>query len=85
MAEHSFQVELSPAEWRLIEALRDLPESSLRNRVHEVFGDLLFYVKNPRCQGVGVEGFPCGEPKTTCDECHQIWDLLDSVSSRVKA
>lgn len=79
------QVTLSAAEWKLIQDLRALPESALKARVHEVLGELLFYVRNPRCQGVGVEGFPCGEPRSTCEECHHIWDLLEQVGRRAKS
>ena len=43
---------------------------------------LLFFFTNPKCQGMGVEGFPCGEPRASCDECHQLWDLLDRLSAR---
>jgi hypothetical protein len=77
--------DLSPAEWRLVEAIRALPDGTLRDRVHEVFQELMFYVRNPRCQGMGAEGFPCGEPAATCEECHEVWDLLDALSQRVKA
>lgn len=76
------QANLSAAEWKLIQELRALPESPLKDRVHQVLGELLFYVRNPRCQGVGVEGFPCGDPKSTCEDCHHIWDLLDQVGKR---
>ena len=81
MSENPIHVELSPAEWTLIQAMRELPESPLRDRVHAIFGQLLFYVKNPRCQGIGVEGFPCGEPVSTCEECHNVWDLLDAIGT----
>ena len=74
---------LSPSEMKLIEAIRALPESSLRDRTHEVLGGLMFYLQNPRCQGVGVDGFPCGEPVSSCAECHQIWDLLESIADQV--
>lgn len=83
MSETTIHADLSPAEWKLIQAMRFLPESPLRDRVHEVFGGLLFYVQNPRCQGMGPEGFPCGEPVNSCDECHQVWDLLDGLSVRL--
>ena len=83
MSENPIHADLSPAEWTLIQAMRAVPESSLRERLHEVFGELIFYVQNPRCQGMGVEGFPCGEPVSTCEECHQVWDLLDQVSARM--
>ena len=83
MTEPTIQTDLTPAEWSLIQAMRELPESSLRDRLHGVFGELLFFVRNPRCQGMGVEGFPCGEPVTTCEECHEVWDFLDTLSARL--
>jgi hypothetical protein len=73
---------LSPAEWRLIESLRNLPESPLRGRIFDLLDSLLFYVRNPRCEGMGVEGFPCGEPAATCEECHAVWDLLQAMADR---
>ena len=83
MSELPIDVTLSLPEWHLIEAIRALPESTLRNRTHEVLGEMLFFVQNPRCQGIGAEGFPCGDPATTCNECHQVWDLLEQVSARM--
>jgi hypothetical protein len=83
MPEPTITEVLSPSEWRLIQGIRQLPESRLRDRTSEVLEGLLFYVKNPRCQGMGVEGFPCGDPVSTCEECHQIWDLLDTINMRI--
>jgi hypothetical protein len=83
MSEPTITAVLSPAEWRLIESVRGLPESKLRDRIFEVLDSLLFYVRNPRCEGMGVEGFPCGEPASTCEECHQVWDLLEGLAQRV--
>ena len=83
MPEPTITAVLSPSEWRLVQGLRDLPESRLRGRMTEVMESLLFYVRNPRCEGIGAEGFPCGEPVSTCEECHQVWDLLEAISDRV--
>lgn len=82
MSTSPVQATLSASEWKLIQELRALPDSLLKERVHQVLGELLFYVRNPRCQGVGVEGFPCGDPRSTCEDCHHIWDLLDQVGKR---
>jgi hypothetical protein len=84
MSETPITASLSQAEFRLIEAIRALPDSTLQKRTHEVLGELLFFVQNPRCQGIGAEGFPCGEPVSTCEECHQVWDLLDGIAARLK-
>jgi hypothetical protein len=82
MPEPTLSAVLNPDEWRLIESLRGLPESPLRSRIFQVLDGILFFVANPRCQGMGVEGFPCGEPASTCEECHQIWDLLETIEAR---
>jgi hypothetical protein len=82
MSEPSHEVTLTPAEWKLIQEIRNLPESSTRSRVHEILSEFLFYVRNPRCQGMMPEGFPCGDPRASCDQCHQIWDLLDEIEAR---
>ncbi len=74
--------ELSAAEWKLIQGLRALPEEALQARMLGSVQELLFFFSNPRCQGMGVEGFPCGEPRSTCEECHEVWDMLDRLSAR---
>ena len=83
MSEPTHPAVLNPDEWRLIESLRGLPESPLRSRIFQVLDGILFFVANPRCQGMGVDGFPCGEPASTCEECHQVWDLLDTINKRI--
>jgi hypothetical protein len=76
--------ELSAAEWKLIMDLRALPDDAVRTRVQSSLGELLYFFRTPKCQGLGVEGFPCGEPRSTCDDCHAIWDALDKVAERTK-
>jgi len=76
--------ELSAAESAFIQNLRALPDEALRNRVHTSLNELLFFFRHPKCEGMGVEGFPCGDPRSTCEECHQIWDMLDRVAERAK-
>jgi hypothetical protein len=74
--------ELSAAEWKLIQDLRALPDEPLRTRVQTSLNELLFFFQTPKCQGIGVEGFPCGDPRSSCEDCHQIWDMLDKVAER---
>ena len=74
--------ELTAAEWKLLQDLRSLPDEALRTRIHASLNELLYFFRNPKCQGMGVEGFPCGEPRSSCDDCHQIWDMLDRVAAR---
>lgn len=83
MPEPTIPATLTPAEWRLISEIRGLPESGTQARVHQILAEFLFYVRNPRCQGVMPEGFPCGDPRSTCEHCHQIWDILEEMETRV--
>jgi hypothetical protein len=76
------QPELSAAEWSLIQGLRSLPDEVLRSRVHASLKELLFFFRTPKCQGMGVEGFPCGDPRSSCEDCQQIWAMLDKVAER---
>jgi hypothetical protein len=76
------QPELSAAEWKLIQDLRELPDEALRERVQASLQELLYFFRTPKCEGMGVEGFPCGVPRSSCDDCHQIWEMLDRVAER---
>ena len=84
MSQSIDQPELSATEWTFIQNLRALPDESLRNRVHASLNELLFFFRNPKCQGIGAEGFPCGEPRSSCEDCYQIWEMLDKVAERSK-
>jgi hypothetical protein len=83
MPEPTIAASLTPAEWKLICEIRGLPESATQARIHKILEEFLFYVRHPRCQGVGPEGFPCGDPRNACEQCHQIWDLLEEMETRV--
>jgi hypothetical protein len=82
MAQTIDHPELSATEWKFIQDLRALPNDPLRSRVLTSLDELLYFFRTPRCQGIGVEGFPCGDPRSSCDDCHQIWDALDKVAAR---
>jgi hypothetical protein len=76
--------DLSETEWQFIQGLRALPDQALRARVQGSLKELLYFFQNPKCQGIGVEGFPCGDPRSSCEDCHQIWEALDKVAERAK-
>lgn len=82
MSQTPIPAELSAAEWKLIQELRALPESSYRDKAFSAMTEMLFFFRNPRCMGIGVEGFPCGEPSAACEDCHIIWDALDKIAAR---
>ncbi len=83
MLETGIQTTLSPEEWKIILALREIPESPLRDRVSNLFGELVRFVQQPRCMGMQSDGFPCGTPHTSCEECQQMFQVLDDLAARV--
>ena len=44
-----FDIKLDAKEWALVSALRDIPPSPLRDLVRELMGELVAYVREPRC------------------------------------
>jgi hypothetical protein len=60
---------LTPEEYRLITALRDLPEGPLRERAHQVLERLQAFARQPRCAQSQADGVPCAEPAADCDQC----------------
>ena len=83
MAQEAVTTTLTAEEWRVILALRDIPHSPLREKVSKVVHELAFYIQNPRCDGMQADGFPCGDPRNTCEECHRMWELLDRIAAKV--
>lgn len=83
MSEASITTTLSPEEWRVILALREIPHSPLRERVAKVMDELVFYIQNPRCDGMQADGFPCGDPRNDCEECQKMWALLERIEARL--
>lgn len=74
---------LTPQEAEILAVLRAMPGPQTQERILRLLKSIAFYVEHPRCQGMLAEGFPCGTPTRTCDECHEIWDMLDRLEKQV--
>lgn len=85
MLHEPIHADLNAEEWQLVLALRDLPESPLRTKTVNLVKDLSFYLRQPRCGGLQSDGFPCGSPHTSCEECQQVYAFLDDLSERLAA
>ncbi len=70
---------LGADEWRLIHALRELPEGSLRDRLWELLVELTDLVREPRCPRVQADGVPCATAQAACDQCVRVTDLLERL------
>ncbi len=85
MSDASIQTTLTPEEWKIVLALREIPDSPLREKVSGLFGELVRFIQQPRCMGMQSDGFPCGTPHTSCEECQQMLQVLDDLAARVPA
>jgi hypothetical protein len=76
-------ITVSPAELRMINILRDMPESPLRDRVQKLLDDLLAFARNPRCHEHQPDGVPCDNPAADCDQCQVVLALLETLETRI--
>jgi hypothetical protein len=83
MSDATIQTTLSNEEWNIVMALREIPDSPLRKKVSGLFAELVRFVQQPRCLGMQSDGFPCGSPNTSCEECQQMLKVLDDLAARV--
>jgi hypothetical protein len=83
MTEPAIQTTLSAEEWKIVMALREIPDSPLRTKVSGLLAELMRFVQQPRCLGMQGDGFPCGTPHTSCEECQQMLQVLDDLAARV--
>jgi hypothetical protein len=83
MGQAPISLTLTPAEYRLVTTLRDLPESPLRDRVHRLLEDLLAFARNPRCPELQADGAPCGDPGSDCDQCQVVLGMLEAMERRL--
>lgn len=76
-------VVLSAEEARLIEALRGVPDSRLRELMTTLVGELADFVAQPSCAELQADGAPCPSADTACDECRKVGSLLEGLRRRL--
>ena len=83
MTDIAIQTTLNAEEWKIVMALREIPDSPLRAMVSGLFEDLVRFIQQPRCLGMQSDGFPCGSPHTSCEECQRMLEVLDELAAKV--
>jgi hypothetical protein len=77
--------DLRPEERRLVEALRAIPPSALRDRFSLLLSELADFVAAPGCAESQADGAPCNSVQASCDECRKVTDLLEGLRTRLHA
>lgn len=71
---------LAPHEAKLIETLRALEPEKQPGMAKACTELLVLAEHNPRCAGIGIDGFPCGSPSDECERCHLLMSALESFA-----
>lgn len=77
------EIALQPEERRLVEALRAIPESPLRDRLYALVSELADFVAAPSCAEMQADGAPCTSSQASCDDCRKVSALLDGLRTRL--
>ena len=72
---------LTPSEYRLIQNLREVPETDLRTRVKALVDALVSIAREPRCAAQQADGVPCASVHVNCDQCSQVTRVLDGLEA----
>jgi len=67
---------LVPEEWRIVWALREVPEGRLRDELLSLLEELLAFAGSPHCAQMQADGVPCPCLGVSCDECERVLSRL---------
>jgi len=76
---------LSQDERRLVLALREIPQSPLRDLYTTLVAELTDFVTSPTCAEMQGDGAPCTSAEATCDQCLKLESLLEGLRNRLHA
>jgi len=74
---------LSGEEWRLIEALREIPAGEARDELLDLVEDLFDRVREPRCAESQGDGVPCATVDMACEDCRHTASVLAALHRRL--
>jgi hypothetical protein len=74
---------LSPEERRVLLALREIPESRLRELFTTLVSELTEFVASPTCAEMQSDGAPCTSVEASCDQCRKVEQLLEGLRTRL--
>ena len=75
---------LTPEEWDIVSALRQIPPGPARDGLAGLIAELTAYVADPACAESQADGTPCLSVHLSCEQCQQVAAVLDSLRRRVR-
>jgi len=77
--------DLEPEERELVETIRAIPPSPLRDRFRTLLSELTEFVAAPGCAEIQADGAPCASAQAACDECQKLTALIEGLRTRLHA
>ncbi|HJU83331.1 MAG TPA: hypothetical protein VJ600_03900 [Holophagaceae bacterium] len=71
---------IAPYEFRLLETLRRLPAERQPGMARACTEMVLLAERSATCPGPGVDGFSCGSPITTCEQCREFIQAFQALA-----
>jgi hypothetical protein len=75
---------LTPEERRLLLALREIPDSPLRDLFTTLVSELTEFVASPTCAEMQADGAPCTSADASCDQCRKMETLLEGLRTKLQ-
>jgi hypothetical protein len=75
---------LTTEERRLVLALREIPDSPLRERFATLVRELSEFVASPSCAEMQADGAPCSSADASCEQCRKVEELLEGLRRRLQ-
>lgn len=68
----------------LLAVWRELPAGPLQRRVKDIVMELVRFARDPHCDEMQSDGVPCGDPRSRCEDCSKVIDILRKFEARVR-
>lgn len=75
---------LNDEEWRIICAMRELPDSRLSDSFRALLRALADFVEDPHCSDMQADGVPCADTHGACAECRRATSILAKLQERLR-
>lgn len=74
---------LDDDEWRVVCAMRELPDSHVSDSFRALLRALADFVADPQCSEAQADGVPCADSHAACAECRRAAAVLTKLRERL--
>ncbi len=75
---------LNEEEWRIVCAMRELPDSRIGDTFRELVQALVDFVSDAHCSEMEADGGACADAHAACAECRKAASILSRLQERLR-